>query len=79
MCCAGRSAPALCGVVTGPGFSSPNRPDQVRTTAYHDSSRPDSWSDDHPAIIIGGWEKPSGESQLSMIAMDLKTIWEMSD
>jgi len=51
----------------------------VRTTAYHDSSRPDSWSDDHPAIIIGGWEKPSGESQLSMIAMDLKTIWEMSD
>lgn len=67
VCCAGRSAPSQCGVVTGPGFSSPNQPDQERTTAYHDSSGPDSQSDAHSAIIVGGWDKPSGESRLSYI------------
>ena len=64
MCCAGRSAPSQCGVVTGSGSSSPNQPDQVRTTAYHDGSGPDSRSDAHSAIIVGGWEKQSGESRL---------------
>ena len=64
MCCAGRSAPSQCGVVTGSGFSSPNQPDQVRTTAYHDGSGPDSRSDAHSAIIVGGWEKQSGESRI---------------
>ena len=65
MCCAGRSAPSQCGVVTGSGFSSPNQPDQVRTTAYHDGSGPDSRSDAHSAIIVGGWEKQSGESRVN--------------
>ena len=50
VCCAGRSAPSQCGVVTGPGFSLPNQPHQVRTTAYHDSSGPNSRSDAHSAI-----------------------------
>ncbi len=48
---------------TGPGFSSPNQPDQERTTAYRDSSGPDSLSDAHYATIIGDWEEPSGESR----------------
>ena len=48
----------------GSGFSSPNQPDQVRTTAYHDGSGPDSRSDAHSAITVGGWEKQSGESRL---------------
>jgi TRAP-type mannitol/chloroaromatic compound transport system substrate-binding protein len=51
-------------MVTGPGFSSPNQPDQERTTAYHDSSRPDSQSDAHFATIVGDWEEPSGESRI---------------
>ena len=33
VCCAGRSAPFECEMVTGPGFSSPNQLDQERTTA----------------------------------------------
>lgn len=64
---ADRSAPSQCGVVTGPGFSSPNQPDQMRTTAYHDSSGPDSQSDAHSAIIVGGWENPSGESRSRLL------------
>ncbi len=43
--CAGRSAPSECEIVTGPGFSSPNRPDQERATAYRDSSGPNSQPD----------------------------------
>ena len=66
VCCAGRSAPSQCGVVTGSGFSSPNQPGQVRTTAYHDGSGPDSRSDAHSAIIVGGWEKQSGESRVCL-------------
>ena len=38
-------------------------PIKVRTTAYHDGSGPDSRSDAHSAIIVGGWEKQSGESR----------------
>jgi hypothetical protein len=49
-------------MVTEPGFSSPNQPDQERTTAYRHSSGPESLSDAHCATIIGDWEKPSGES-----------------
>ena len=41
------SAPSQCEMVTGPGFSSPNPPDQERTTAYRDSSGPNSRSDAH--------------------------------
>ena len=48
------------------GFSSPNQPDQVRTTAYHDGSGPNSRSDAHSAIIVGGWEKQSGESRVCL-------------
>ena len=36
----------------------------MRTTAYHDGSGPDSRTDAHSAIIVGGWEKQSGESRL---------------
>ncbi len=52
-------------MVTGPGFSSPNQPNQERTTAYRDSSGPNSKSDAHCGIILGDWEKPSGESQFN--------------
>ncbi len=63
VCGAGRSAPSQCEMVTGPGFLSPNQPDQERTTAYRDSPGPDSRSDDPCATIIGDWEEPSGESR----------------
>ena len=55
VCCVGRSEPSKFGVVIGPGFSSPNQPDQVRTTAYHDSSGLVSRSDVYSAIIVGVW------------------------
>ena len=64
LCRAGRSAPSQCEMVTGPGFSSPNQPDQERTTAYRDSSGPNSRSDAHCATIVGEWEEPSGESRM---------------
>jgi len=64
VCRAGRSAPSQCEMVTGPGFSSPNQPDQERTTAYRDSSGSESRSDAHCATIVGDWEEPSGESRL---------------
>ena len=38
MCCAGRCAPSQCETITGPSFSSLNKPDQERTPAYRDSS-----------------------------------------
>ncbi len=49
---------------TGPSFSSPNQPDQERTTAYRDSSGLESRSDAHCATNVGDWEEPSGESRL---------------
>ena len=52
-------------MVTGPGFSSPNQPDQERTTAYRDSSGSNSRSDARFATIVGEWEEPSGESRFS--------------
>ncbi len=52
--------------ICGPGFSSPNQPDRERTTAYRDSSGPDSRSDAHCATIVGDWEEPSGESRLNL-------------
>ena len=64
MCCAGRSAPSQCEMVTGPGCSSPNRLDKERTTAYRASAGPDSWADAHCATIVANWEEPSGESRL---------------
>ncbi len=64
---AGRSVPSQCEMVTGPGFSSPNQPDQERTTAYRDSSGSDSRSDALRATIVGDWEEPSGESRLMII------------
>ncbi len=64
VCRAGRSAPSQCGVVTGPGFSSSNQPDQERTTAYRDSSGSNSQPHAHCATIVGDWEEPSGESRL---------------
>ncbi len=64
VCCAGRSASSRCEMVTGPGFSSPNQPDQERTTVYRDSSGPNSRSDAHCAANVGDWEEPSGESRV---------------
>jgi hypothetical protein len=69
VCRAGRSAPSQCEMVTGAGSSSPNQPDQERTTAYRDSSGPDSRSDAHCAIIVGDWEEPSGESRLKSLML----------
>ena len=69
LCRAGRSAPSQCEMVTGPGFSSPNQPNQERTTVYRDSSGQNSRSDSHYATILCDWKKPSGKSQL---------IWVMS-
>ncbi len=65
VCCAGRSAPSRCERFTGLGFSSPNQPDQERTTAYRARAGPDSRPDAHCATIVGNWEEPSGESRLN--------------
>ena len=60
----GRQAMAV-RMVTGSSFSSPNQPDQERTTAYRDSSGPDSQLDAHCATVVGDWEEPSGESRFN--------------
>ena len=59
------TAPSRCETVTGPGFSSPNRPDQERTTAYRDSSGPISRSAAHCATILGDRQEPTGDSRFS--------------
>ena len=38
VCCTGRCAPSQCETITGPSFSSLNKPDQERAPAYRDSS-----------------------------------------
>ncbi len=82
LCRAGRSAPSQCEMVTGPGFSSPNQPNQERTTVYRDSSGPNSRSDAHYATIVGDWEEASGEFRLNGldsergIAYDMRKIAE---
>ena len=55
-------------MVTGPIFSSPNQPDQERTTAYRDRSGPNSRSRVHCATLVDDWEKPPGESRLNRAA-----------
>ena len=67
VCCAGRSAPSQCEMATGPGFSSPNQPDQERTKAYRDSSGPKLRPDASCATIVGNWEEPSGEFRLNRL------------
>ena len=52
--------PLLCGMVTGPGFSSRNQSDQERTTAYRDGAAPGLHSDIHCATNVGDWKEPSG-------------------
>ncbi len=59
-------------MVTGPGFSSLNQPDQERTTAYRDSSGPKSRSDAHCVTIVGDCEEPSGESRLKAVAQKIR-------
>ena len=71
VCRAGRSEPSRCEKVTGPRFSSPNQPDQERTTAYRDSSGPNSRSDAHCATNVGDWARPSGESRFKQGETDL--------
>ena len=51
-------------MANGQESQSPNQPDQERTTAYRDSSGPESCSDVNCATIFGDWEEPSGESRL---------------
>ena len=70
----GGTAPSPCKMVTGPSFSLPNQPDQERTTAYRDSSGPDSRSDAHCATIVGDWEEPSGESRLEPQERTIKDV-----
>ncbi len=52
-------------MVTEPRLSSPNQPNQERTTVYPDSSGPNSRSDTDSVTIVGDWEKLSGESLLN--------------
>ena len=59
--------------VTWPGFSSPNQPEQKRTTAYGDSSGPESRSGAHCARIVGEWEEPFGDSQMDAEAASVMT------
>jgi hypothetical protein len=61
-----RSALSPCELVTGQGFSSPNQPEQERTTAYRDSSGPESRSNAYCVTIIGDWKAPSGESRFRL-------------
>ncbi len=63
VCRAGPISPSRCEMVTGPSFSSPNQPDQERSTAYRNSSGPNSEPDAHCATIVDEWEEPSGESR----------------
>ena len=53
VCGAGRSPPSQREIVTEPRLSPPNQPDQVRPTAYRDSSGPDSRSDADRATFFG--------------------------
>ena len=46
-----------------------NQHDQEQTTAYRDSSGPNSRSDAHCATIFGDWEEPSGESRLGNVGL----------
>ena len=64
VCRAGRRAPSECEMVRGPAFRSPDQPDQERTTAYRDSSGPQSRSDAHCATIVGSWEESLGNARL---------------
>ena len=67
VCCAGRSAPSQCKMVTGPGCSSSNQLDKERTMAYRASAAPDSRPDAHCATNVGNWGEPSGESRFRSI------------
>ena len=63
VCRAGPISPSRCEMVTRPSFSSPNQPDQDRTTAYRNSSGSNSQPDAHCVTIVGEWEEPSWESR----------------
>ncbi len=71
-------------MVTGPGFSSPNQPAQERTTAYRDSSGPNSRSDAHCATIVGDWDGRShlgnpGKDGFGFFLPDLRPfVWRLA-
>ncbi len=67
VCCAGRSAPSQCKMITVPGCSSSNQLDKERTMAYRASAGPDSRPDAHCATNVGNWGEPSGESRFRSI------------
>ncbi len=58
----------------GAGLLIAHQPDQERTTAYRDSSGPESRSDAHCAIIVGDWEDPSGETRLEPQEGGIKNV-----
>ena len=62
--CQGRSASAQCKMITRPGFSSPNQPDQARIMVYRTSIRQDLRSNAQCATFVGDWEEPSGGFRL---------------
>ena len=76
VCCTGRCAPSQCETITGPSFSSLNKPDQERTPAYRDSSGSESPSGCLLCYFfrrLGGaiWGIP-GENLLNQIGKALK-------
>ena len=88
VCCAGRSAPSQCEIVTGPGFSSPNQPDQERTTAYRDSSGPNSRSDAQGRCeaaeplykrALAVWEKALGPGDHPDVATTRHEPWQVME
>ncbi len=54
-------------MANGQESQSPNQPDQERTTAYRDSSVPESRSGAHYATVVGDWEEPCGDSRVEIL------------
>ncbi len=57
LCRAARIAPSRGKMVTGASYSSPNQPDQERTTAYRTSAGPDLQPDGRCATAVGDWKE----------------------
>ncbi len=61
-------------MANGQESQSPNQPDQERTTAYRDSSGPNSRSDAHCASIVGDWEEPSWEFLVNFFSKTVSSV-----
>ena len=64
VCGPGRRAPSQCEMVTGPGFSSPNQPDQERSAIYRTSLGPTCILDALRATLGCYCREPSGDSRV---------------